>query len=679
MSDQQFNVDINAYSLKNEEPKTFGESTATGFEKIVHTINDSCNKIAGSISKIFYGKTQLRAAPKTTDKKNTKSFQNPMDLGLLYILKFIASIDFCAIFTFVLNQLPPDKKGFDPNKEPDDKSPLGKIKYSIQRKAFEVQSKIDKYMSVYSGATTAIDLIPNNSETKTGIKNLISEITNILESLVDPYSSDSLVDAEFADAFPFATVLSNYINNAISSLNKFTDLRQLQGEDFKKIIKTINDVRSVCVSVQSISGPKNALSAIDALTGGAINENIRKLNEIVDPKKIVSFLSSILKVVKSIIQITRQILGIINSLRFVIKIALFLIKIFYKIKKFFIVGMQIPNAITTLSTTTAVSDINTEVVQKKGIEYFLYRLLQINETLGTIKNLCVYIIDRLNVVIPILQVISRNLNSCANVPNELLVEFNKTTEELTTQRDALQNFIDTYNNAAIAKNRTFGTYTIQIITEETVDVALSIKRRYGIALDTQGTLVVQSTPTFASDDTIIINEVKLLLSAKGLINKTIMGLDANSIAAINESLNYLEDADITIDDITIDVNTDLDPADNENEEIGLGLNAFVNKLPGGKKMRSRMRKIMAKNSANFAADLKATDPTGKYSGSLVKKQQAQSTQYQIDDLNAKISDWRKEMATAIALGPIAATAIIKDRSEKIKQAEKEISELKKQL
>ena len=110
MAGQQFNVDINAYSMKNEAPKTFGDSTATGFEKIVHTINSSCNKIAGSISKIFYGKTQLRPAPATTNTKNTKSFQNPMDLGLLYILKFVASIDFCAIFTFVLNQLPEDKK-----------------------------------------------------------------------------------------------------------------------------------------------------------------------------------------------------------------------------------------------------------------------------------------------------------------------------------------------------------------------------------------------------------------------------------------------------------------------------------------------------------------------------------------------------------------------------------------
>ncbi len=109
MSEQKFEIDLNAYSLKNEKPKVFpDQSTATGFEKIVHVINSSVNKIASSISKIFYGKTQLKPVPATegNKKEKSKSFQNPMDLGLIYILKFIADIDFCAIFTFVLNQLP---------------------------------------------------------------------------------------------------------------------------------------------------------------------------------------------------------------------------------------------------------------------------------------------------------------------------------------------------------------------------------------------------------------------------------------------------------------------------------------------------------------------------------------------------------------------------------------------
>jgi hypothetical protein len=191
---------------------------------------------------------------------------------------------------------------------------------------------------------------------------------------------------------------------------------------------------------------------------------------------------------------------------------------------------------------------------------------------------------------------------------------------------------------------------------------------------------VQSTATFASDDSIIVNEVKLLLSAGGFVNKSLSGMSSSDMAIVLESINYLGDETITIDDIDLSsiADTTIDPSDNENEEVGLGLNAFVNNLPGGKKLKKRIRKSMADHARSLATDLKTTDPNSTYTKKIVSEQNSQANKLDIDNLKNEIVGWKKEIASAALLGPIAAAVVIKDRSEKIKSAERKIIELQRQ-
>ena len=79
-------------------------------------------------------------------------------------------------------------------------------------------------------------------------------------------------------------------------------------------------------------------------------------------------------------------------------------------------------------------------------------------------------------------------------------------------------------------------------------------------------------------------------------------MNSQDLNTIEESLNFLEDDNISIDDMT-NLDDGLDSPDNENEDSGLGLNAFVNKLSGGKKLRKRMRKIMAQQTQQLTTDL----------------------------------------------------------------------------
>jgi hypothetical protein len=586
------------------------EDLSTGLERITGIISKAIIGIKKGISKIFYGKPSNPNAV----------FPNPLDMGLVKILNLIASIDFCAIFSFAANQIPDNLQKFDPKKAPPPTAgSLEKKKFQIQKLAYEIQTYIDKFMALYAGSTTVSSFISNNPQTQRELKNLIAQVTSILEDLNDVNSSASLVDPEFSQAFPQAIISSNFISNAIASLNRKIDLRTFTDADFTTTIDTINKIRSVCIVIQAFNDPKSVLQQIDTLTKGKISEALRNFDKILDPKKAVPFVNSIIKTVKSIVKIIASIIKYISLLQLVIRVSLLLIKIFYKLRAFFF-GIPVPQVFNTVGVQTAISATYEDIIMNSGLVYFLKRVAQINEILTLIRSLCAYVLNNVVIIIPKLELIARNLNSCDSCDEDLKADLNNTIQELKDGANALQKYMDDFYSAENNKSKTYGDFTIEILTEETTDQALTIKRRFGIGLDKNKTKVVQSTPTYASDDTIIINEVKLLLSAGGYTNKSVTGMNPSDLVILIEASANLGDPDITIDDLDVTsiLNSGLDDPDNENEENGLGLNAFANNLPGGKKLRKRMRKLMAASMQNLQTDLKSTDPGGKYSSGIVR-------------------------------------------------------------
>jgi hypothetical protein len=179
--------------------------------------------------------------------------------------------------------------------------------------------------------------------------------------------------------------------------------------------------------------------------------------------------------------------------------------------------------------------------------------------------------------------------------------------EIEQSNNEIKAFIENYRNKQSTKNKSYFGYTIEILTEKIADPAVQLTvrpRRFGIAIDGGGIAVVQSTATFASDDNIIISEVKLLLIQKNLIkNPASLYTDAE-LNVITDSLLILGDNSITLDDI-VDENY-LDSPDNEDENDGLGLNAFINKLKGGKKLRERIKKSMSESKEKLKSDLQSS-------------------------------------------------------------------------
>ena len=164
------------------------------------------------------------------------------------------------------------------------------------------------------------------------------------------------------------------------------------------------------------------------------------------------------------------------------------------------------------------------------------------------------------------------------------------------------------------------------------------------------------------------------------------GFSASDVAVMEESMNFLTEDDINIDEIEfMDFETGDDDPDSEDEDppAGLGLNGFINSIKGGKKLRKRMRKMMAKASSDLANNLKQTDPGGKYGGKIAAKQankeEIAEKKNKITDLKEQISTWKKERAAALLLGPVAFALAKKVLDPKIKKNEEEIKVLEAEI
>jgi hypothetical protein len=628
-------------------------TSAKGLEKAIGVISKFIIKVQGKVNEIFYGKF-------TSGKEPENFLKRLLNKGVINLLELIATVDFCNILNYSLNNLPGGGQLFDPNKEPDNTASfIDRKKFFIQKKAYDTQQLIDKYYREY--------LDTNNPQSKVGLFVLIQEIKQSLgDTLLSP--TEGINDPLLKQNFPQLGNASNFLQNGLGLLDRYTDVRQITNEDVQRLISTIDKIRQYCIIIQGLNNPKNLIGLIDSSLNGAIQRELADIsNLIINPDKAVKVLSNILKAVSTINNIAQKVLGYITTLQFITRTCIFLIRIFNILIAFFLALpiWGLPEG-ASQKITRALNNIN-EFIKK-----LILRLEQISAVINLIAILATSIVAAIQNIISKLRIILLNLESCQTKEVGLINEIKDTINNLTKTADKLQEFLDRYNNQQQESQSRFGNYTISIVTEEVVDEAINLKRRYGIAKDANQYVVVQSTPTFASLDLIIINEVKVLLVSKGLVNVGLSSLSPENQVLISDVSKFLGIDDVSLDNVSIDL-AEIQSYDTETDE--LGINDFINNLPGGKAMRRRIRRKMIENARKLGTDLKGTDPQGKYTSGIQGQQQKQINQLEIKDLEDKIAGWKREITVATTQGFVG-LAIIRDRTQKIKEAEKKIQQLR---
>lgn len=571
------------YSKINEELKKQGSTNAPGFAKIFDNIWKSITKSLRDMSKnIFLGKKGV--------KKNSKS-TNPLDLGLLYLTGLLSSIDLCSIIETIQNLSNKIRgAGFNPNADPPPNTPLWKI----QKKAYDIQVIIDAFEISYEKS-----LNPSVE-----ISNLLRKIIPELNKLNGPeYLQDDLIRKNF----PQVSQFSNYIQDVTTNFSNNFIISNTDRKKIDSFRKKLTVIRQTCVIIQGLSSPASFVSfALRSLPADVYNA-IDKLGvDNINPNDISKIVSQISSAIKPIANILRMVLQMIRSIQSLVRILLIIVKIFKIILNFLLV-LPIPNLFTTVGVTTKSADVFNKI--KKYIDNTLKIISSVNKIIVIIITLLQGISSAIDQLLNNLNTILENLKSCnrdnKNTQNPIIKSIEDDIKIIQDSNNQIKAFIENYNNKKSNLNTSYYGYTIQILTEEITDKDIQkiiTPRRYGIALDSDGIKVAESTPTFASDDNIIISEVKLLLVEKNLIKNPSSSFSIADLAIISESLLILEDSDLLLDDITFDESY-IDPPENEDDNSGLGLNAFINKLNGGKKLRKKVKAIMLKSKDKLKEDL----------------------------------------------------------------------------
>jgi hypothetical protein len=236
-------------------------------------------------------------------------------------------------------------------------------------------------------------------------------------------------------------------------------------------------------------------------------------------------------------------------------------------------------------------------------------LNDINLFITIIVSLIQGIASILNEITADLDKMLANLKACQRTPglDPIIASIEDSISSLKQSNQELSDFAQNYHAQKSNTSNTYYGYTIQILTEEVTDKAVlanTIPRRYGIAVNAANIEVVKTDYTFASNDEVIKNQVKLLLAEKHLISIPTSALTAQETDIVNQAMNALQDNTISMDNLPNEDPTALmDSPDNEDDNKGLGINAFFNKQKGGKKLRKKIKNIMNQSKQKLQSDL----------------------------------------------------------------------------
>jgi len=665
-----------------------------GLEKVILLAQIGARKFQRGLDEVLYGKIEYN--PKK-DKIPIKT--NPLSIGVSNILDEILLVDYCNLINYYLLNSKIGKSTFNPKNPPEDNATWQqKQVFKLKKLAYDIQSIIEggeEYAAerdLTSANDTLIEDETLNEEEKKK-KVLFEKIKFIrkkfdeLKKVISPETkelSNILGNANYASStdiigiFPGLKKILPSVEDKVQYLNKFTDYRQIPISDYQKLLNTLDKIKLSAILIQGFSTPADLLAILPKNLSKPALDQLAKVSKIINPAKAIPFIRNLISTLNKINLIIGQILKIITFVTGIITVVLLFIKIMKKLLVFFNVNPA-PTMFLTLGVVSVSEDGKNKV--KETTSKFEDRLSQIAYLLQIMFQICTTIALEISDLIRKLRILLVNIQQCENVENEVIVALTAEIEKLEENLKAVNKFVDNKNNNTKNSDLTrIGEYTIQIVTEQVVEESISIRRRYGIALNNRKSIVVSSTPTFASLDSIIIAEVKQLLSAKGLIKSSPSSYSITEEALINDVKSYLLDDDINMDINYGDPNNpgadfQLDPPDNENDDIGIGLNSFINKLQGGKALRKRVRNARIKNNEDLVKSLKADDPDGKYSSGIINKTEKENERLKAQKEIDRLQIEKKKYLAIVAASPILAAKSL--ALKKIKEIDKEIKKLRK--
>lgn len=589
--------------------------------KFIVVIGNGVNAAKKAVDKVLWGNVDNVTAvpapgtPPPEQPKKTKvgSF---IQSGLFNVMDALLQVDLCNIINYLIatadNELGNVKRSENPTK-------IEKALYELQDAAILVRQAIDSFYAAPSeilkdlrnpdpqaapapGTTPTTDQPPTDSlagsnmqkynfgivgkYAKEVFKGAGSAYQLIVGSTaaVNSTTQGALVDPEVQAALkliPGFNAQMNGLKDYLNIIDQYADFRSIPNDEFQMLLKKLDDIRGVCVTIENFS-LAGALDLVEQFVGTDVRSQIAQLNQFLNPTKLVPTFKQINDALRSFINTCRTIQTYIRIGRGVIKIVIVLVRVFRFIASL-ISSTPAPLMFLTYNVTARLEDAKEAAKSNSGA--LMEFLGQFNTLLGLLLNVVTYLQQNTQALLDRLDRLLAILSSCnAMSDSDIVKQLTDTRADLVKLSDELAQILATYENKSKPK---LGEYEVVIVEEELVDEGIQNRRRRGVALGLNGVIAAQSDLTFATDNNIIIGEVKLKLVAAGLLSPDTIDTDP----IIQEALRFLED-DAELEDYNI-------PVTPETAEIASDLNTVANSIKGAFPLRAKTKKILQNASSEL--------------------------------------------------------------------------------
>jgi hypothetical protein len=551
------------------------EVEAKGIEKLIVSIVIGISKIETGLFKIVYGSASDTGILFPGRKKKTN--------GLLPIVREVNAIDLCNVIQYSLNNVKLTA--------PDGEEPNG------------LEKKVGQLKDAAKKVSDFLDLILLDPTALRDVKVLQDALKSLNEI-------NRLIDRDIVTLIPQAANIKNYILDLVASLTQYpaliatyTNYNNIPDAEVQKILKLIQDVRSVC-------GIIAGLGSVGDLTRLLIPNEIQELQKIISPAYLLPIIRKVVTYSRAVNQQAQKVIGYVNILKVIVKIASVVLKVLEIILKFF-GTLPLPGIFTTHGITDILIRLR-QAAQAKIVDY-LKRLEQIAVVIDVIYGFSISLGTVIDEITRELEILQFNLESCeATNSSPAIEEIKQAKAKLRNSKDLLDQFNTNYNRAKDNRNvANFNGYVIKIEEEELTDIAIKYKRRRAVVFDDNGVLVLSTQLTFATDITILFEEARLMLINSGLVAD--LGYPVPDVSGLTAILDIPTSDTQIYNSVGLPGETALDI---ENKAVQGELTQFIFGLPGGDALRNKVRSSVSSNSAKLNAGIKsgAINPT---SGSLM--------------------------------------------------------------
>jgi len=320
---------------------------------------------------------------------------------------------------------------------------------------------------------------------------------------------------------------------------------------------------------------KNGLS-------GAVSSSETKLKNLLQPTnldickqdtaKLSKQIADIIKLLDSISNIINTLLKVLNKLlvfgQFLQKLILGLLILSQILKV-----LPLPTMFSTAGVIITLSDLLAKITNQ--LTAGLLTITGLNFVVGYIVAALKPITLQITNIKNLLTLVSLQLKSCTKDPVRSQLALNLDTS-LTTLSTSMED-LNTQLGSLLKANNGYKGFVFQIIEEQTTSKVVAV-RRYAVALNTQGVLVLQGTPSYATDTEVLIDELKLTIDSKNL----------NGYVIADPSIEISTDTDSqTAKQFGI---TDPATISAESADSQKAIDSFINSNAGLKKLKAKFNK-----------------------------------------------------------------------------------------